>query len=123
MEDFEGAAKANREEAIKLTTLARLVRGATRSWFRDLSDVVKEDWDDMKEAFFEEFRKDGEEEEAVLKFAEMCMRKKEPILDFVDRFKKVARKTSEPLTSATLTTLFIATLPKKMGVMVRQLQC
>ena len=59
----------------------------------------------------------------MLKIAEMHIKTNDSILDFANKFKKVVRKILPTPTSAMFLAWFVSTLPKRMGIMVRQLQC
>ncbi len=55
IEDFAGTAQANGEDAIKLTTLAGVLKGEARPWYNALPQATKIDWDAFKAAFVQEF--------------------------------------------------------------------
>jgi hypothetical protein len=84
LEDFVGTAQANGKFDIRLTTLARVLRGEAWPWFNALLDATKNDWADFQKAFLQEFRKVGEEFEALIKMGEIRLGSKE----FVRRFCK-----------------------------------
>jgi transposase InsO family protein len=120
LEDFIGTAQANGEFDIRLTTLAGVLRGEARPWFNNLADATKNDWGAFKQAFLHEFRKVGEESEALIKMGEIRMGSKESVRRFLQRFQRLVTKLDPRPADSMLLAWFVASLPKKMGVSVRQ---
>ena len=120
LEDFIGTAQANGEDSIKLTTLAGVLRGEARPWFNGLAADIKGNWDFFKAAFLLEFRKVEEETEALIKIGQMRMNGEESVRRFLQRFQRVAKKIDPPPANSMLMSWFVSSLPRKMGISVRQ---
>lgn len=120
LEDFVGIAQANGEDAIKMSTLAGVLRGEARPWYNALAANIKADWDLFKSAFLLEFRKVGEETEALIKIGEMKMKGGESVRRFLQKFQRVAKKIDPPPANSMLKSWFVSSLPRKMGISVRQ---
>ncbi|CAM6084972.1 unnamed protein product [Calypogeia fissa] len=86
LEDFIGTAQANGEDGIKLTTLAGVLRGEARPWFNALPTATKIDWNAFKLAFLQDFRRVGEESEALIKIGQMMMESQEFVRRFLQHF-------------------------------------
>ena len=120
LEDFVGTAQANAEDGVKLTILPGVLRGEARPWFTNLPRATKANWDEFKIAFLQEFRKVGEESEALIKIGQMRMGHEESVRHFLQRFQRVAKKIEPAPSDSMLMRWFVSSLPIKMGVSVRQ---
>ncbi|CAM6119176.1 unnamed protein product [Calypogeia fissa] len=120
IEDFVGTAQANGEDGIKMTILAGVLGGEARPWFNALPGATKIDWGAFKTAFLHEFRRVGEESEALIKIGQMMMKKRESVRRFLQRFNRLASKIEPALADNMKMRWFVSSLPKKMGVSVRQ---
>ncbi|CAM6082132.1 unnamed protein product [Calypogeia fissa] len=120
LEDFLGTAQANGEDQIKLTTLVGVLRGEARPWYNALPFATRNDWNVFKQEFLHEFRKVGEESEALIKIGQLMMKKKESVRRFLQRFNRVAKKIDLAPADNMKLRWFISALPKKMVISVRQ---
>jgi hypothetical protein len=98
------------------------LRGEARPWFNALPDESKNDWVSFQRAFLHEFRKVGEESEALIKMGEIRMGSRESMRRFLQRFQRLVTKLDPKPVDSMLLAWFVASLPKKMGVSVRQAQ-
>ncbi|CAM6082434.1 unnamed protein product [Calypogeia fissa] len=120
IEDFVGTAQANGEDGIKMTILAGVLGGEARPWFNALPAATKTDWGAFKATFLHEFRRVGEESEALIKIGQMVMKKGESVSRFLQRFNRLASKIEPAPVDNMKMRWFVSSLPKKMGVSVRQ---
>jgi hypothetical protein len=119
--EFESTALANQEnEAAQRRIFQGLLKGEALKWYQDIPDLVRNDWEQLKADFLQDFREVGGEARALGRLSTLTMKPSESVRRYGQRVKALIQKLTTQIAPSLQVEWYVAGLPESMGFQIRQ---
>lgn len=119
--EFESTALANQEnEAAQRRIFQGLLKGEALKWYQDVPDLIRNNWDQLRNDFLQAFREVGGEARALGRLSTLTMKSSESVRRYGQRVKALIQKLTTEIAPSLQVEWYVAGLPESMGFLIRQ---
>ena len=119
--EFNSTAAANQEDVeTKLRIFQGLLKGEALHWYQDLSEAVRNDWEELTTMFLRTFREVGGEARTLGRLSKMKMERDESVRRYGQRVRSLIHKLTPGIVPSVQIEWYVAGFPDDMGFQVRQ---